>query len=466
VYAFQRGHLGVAGIATATAWGGLIYGYNIASIAGAILVIRQEFLLSPTFEEIVISAVLFGAVAGSALSGVLADRFGRRHVLLLTSGFCVLGTMGAAMATTVVLLAVFRLLVGVAIGLVSVAGPLYVAEIAPTPIRGRMVSYFTLAVATGIFAGYVADFVLSGHGHWRWMLGLGAVPGILLGMAMRHMPESPRWLLSHSYPERARDALSLLGAQDVETQVKAIQASLTEQSGTWKELLAPAVRPALFVGIGLALCREGGGANSFRVYAPTLFEFAGFRSAQVDILLAVAIGVVNVALAFVVTRLVDHVGRRPLLLVGLGGIVVSLVLFGLSFLFSNSVQGKVLGGITFVCILLLISSWQIGPASVTRLLTSEIFPLKVRGRALGIATVFQWGAYFLLTVPFLTLLTGMGAVATFWFYALLGGGALIFCYGYAPETKGRSLEEIEASWRSRENSRPPKPRAPTEEFTR
>ena len=363
---------------------------------------------------------------------------------------------GRSHGTDCLLLAVFRLLVGLAIGLVSVAGPLYVAEIAPTQKRGRMVSYFTIAVATGILVGYVADFALSGHGYWRWMLGLGAIPGILLGLAMQHMPESPRWLLSHSYPERARDALSLFGAQDVEIQVKAIQASLTEQSGTWKELLAPAVRPALFVGIGLALCREGGGANSFRVYAPTLFEFAGFRSPQVDILLAVAIGVVNVAVAFVVMRLVDHVGRRPLLLVGLGGIMISLVVCGLSFLFSNSLQGDVLGGIAFVCITLLMSSWQVGPGSVTRLLTSEIFPLKVRGRALGIATVIQWGAYFLLTVPFLTLLTGVGAVATFWFYALLGVGTLIFCYRYAPETKGRSLEEIEESWRSREMSKPPR----------
>jgi sugar porter (SP) family MFS transporter len=374
--------------------------------------------------------------------------------------------MGTAMAPTVVLLVVFRLVVGLAIGLVSVAGPLYVAEIAPTRIRGRMVSYFTFAVATGVLVGYVVDFALSAHGHWRWMLGLGAIPGILLGLAMQYMPESPRWLLSHSFPERARDALALFGAEDVEMQVKAIQASLTEQSGTWKELLAPAVRPALFVGIGLALCREGGGANSFRVYAPTLFEFVGFRSAEVDLLLAVAIGVVNVALAFVVMRWVDHVGRRPLLLVGLGGIVMSLVVLGLSFLFSNVLQDDVLGWITFGCITVLMSSWQIGPGSVTRLLTSEIFPLKVRGRALGIATVIQWGAYFLVTLPFLTLMTGVGAVATFWFYALLGVGALIFCYDYAPETKGRSLEEIEASWRSRERSKPPRSQAPTVELTR
>ncbi len=432
-----------AGIA---AMGGLLWGYDTAVMAGAILFINQQFALSPTMEEVVVSAILLGAMIGAAVGGTLSDRLGRRTVLILTATVFALGAVGTALAPTIAWLVGGRVVVGIGVGMVSVTSPLYISEASSKSDRGRLVFLFPLALTCGILIAYLADYALSGIGGWRWMFGLAVIPAIMFGIGMVFLPESPRWLARHAFVDQARAVLRRLrGTGNVEDELQGIQSGLDQQKGSWSELVSPLVRPALIVGIGLAIFRQVTGLYIIIFYAPTIFEFAGFESASIDILATVGVGVVNVVMTIVAMRLVDQVGRRPLLLIGLAGMVLSLGILGLAFLVP--IQSAVLEWIVLGCLMLDIGSYAIG-WRVYFLLISEIYPLKIRGMAMGIATAVNWGAAFVVALTFLTLTQILGRPGTFWLYGLLGIGAWLFVYFLVPETKGRSLEEIEASWRA------------------
>jgi SP family galactose:H+ symporter-like MFS transporter len=437
--------------AAISALGGMLFGYDTGVISGAILFIQQDFALSPTLEEIVVSSVVFGAMLGAVAGGTLTDRFGRRIVLIVTAALFALGAVGTAMAPAVFWLIIGRVIVGMAIGVASFTTPLYISEISPVTLRGRFVSFNQIALTSGIVIAYLVDYAFSGMQGWRWMFGLAAVPSALLGIGMVFMPESPRWLLSHRHADEGRSVLQRIrGTASVDDEVQNIRQSSVQQSGNWAELISPLLRSAMIVGIGLALFQQVTGINTVIYYAPTIFQSAGFTSASVAILATTGVGVVNMLMTVVALLLLDHVGRRPLLLIGMAGMVVSLGGLGTAFLFPHL---HVLRWVAAGSLMLYVGSFAVGLGPVFWLLISEIYPVKIRGLAMSIATVANWGANLIVALTFLTLIHAMGRPGTFWLYGLVGIGAWIFAYALVPETKGRSLEDIEAHWRAGKHPR-------------
>ncbi|MCL5236718.1 MAG: sugar porter family MFS transporter [Nitrospirae bacterium] len=437
--------------AAISALGGMLFGYDTGVISGAILFIQQDFALSPTLEEVVVSSVVFGAMLGAVAGGTLTDRFGRRIILVLTAALFALGAVGTALAPTITWLIIGRVIVGIAIGVASFTAPLYISEISPVTMRGRFVSFNQIALTSGIVIAYLVDYALSGMRGWRWMFGLAAVPSALLGIGMVFMPESPRWLVSRGMVDKGRSVLQRIrGTAAVDDEVQDIRRSSAQQSGNWVELSSPLLRPAMIVGIGLALFQQVTGINTVIYYAPTIFQSAGIESASVAILATTGVGVINVLMTVVALLLLDRVGRRPLLLTGLAGMVISLAVLGTAFLFPHL---RVLKWFAAGSLMLYVGSFAVGLGPVFWLLISEIYPVKIRGLAMSIATVANWGANLLVALTFLTLVQVLGRPGTFWLYGLLSIGAWIFAYVLAPETKGRSLEDIEAHWRAAKHPR-------------
>jgi SP family galactose:H+ symporter-like MFS transporter len=430
-----------------SALGGMLFGYDTGVISGAILFIKGQFALSSTMEELVVSSVLVGAVVGVAFGGTLADNIGRRKVIILAAVIFILGSIIAALAQAIAWLVAGRVVVGIAIGLASFTSPLYISEVSPASRRGSLVSLNQLAITVGIVLSYLVDFALAGIQGWRWMFGLAIIPAAILGMGMFFMPDSPRWLMKHDESDKARDVLRRIrGYSNVDDEMKEIQESLGKQSSHWSELFNPLVKPAMVIGISLAIFQQVTGINTVIYYAPTIFQFAGFKSASSAILATMGVGIVNVLMTAVAIGLIDRVGRRPLLLTGLIGMAIGLGLLGFAFMLPG--QQSILGLIAAGSLMLYVASFAIGLGPVFWLLISEIYPLKIRGLAMSVATEANWGSNLIIALTFLTLIQLLGETGTFWLYGLVSILAWLFAYFLVPETKGRSLEEIEAHWRA------------------
>lgn len=433
-------------IAAISALSGLLFGYDTGVISGAVLFVQEDFRLTTRQEEIVVSAVLLGATIGALIGGRLTDRLGRRTTLLQVAGLFILGAIGTALAPTMLWLSIGRLIVGIAIGIASFTAPLYISEISPPAVRGKLVSLNQLMITIGIVCSYLADYTLAGSRGWRWMFGLAAIPGLILLIGILFVPESPRWYMSRSMKDKAREVLFKMHTPPMaESELTEIEESLKHQEGDWKELLSPRLRRAMTIGIGLAVFQQFTGINTVIYYAPTIFQFAGLRSNSAAILATAGVGIINVLFTIVAVRLLDRIGRRPLLLYGLVGMILSLGVLGFAFTSPNLAQA--LAAISLVCVMLYVAFFAISLGPVFWLMISEIYPLKIRGRAMAIATVMNWGSNLLVALTFLSLLRSFGRPATFWLYALTGALAWIFVYRLVPETKGKTLEQIEAQWR-------------------
>jgi SP family galactose:H+ symporter-like MFS transporter len=435
-------------LATAvSALGGMLFGYDIGVISGAILFVQKAFHLSAGMEEVVVSSVLLGSLAGAMAGGVLADRFGRRRLLVATAMIFALGAVGAALAPGTAWLIVARVVAGVAIGVASFVAPLYISEIAPVHIRGKLVSVNQVAITAGIVISYLIDYAFADIGAWRWMFAMAVVPAVAFGVGLLFIPDSPRWLASRGHVDRARAMLrKMRDPAAVEPEVADIQHGLSQQKGSWSELLKPALRPAMIVGIGLAIAQQVTGINTVIYYAPTIFRFAGLSSASVAILAGVGVGVVNLVMTLVAMQLIDRVGRRPLLLVSLAGMAVSLGVLGLAFALPRFAAS--LGWIAVVSLMVYVGSFAVGLGPVFWLVLSEIYPLRVRGRAMSVGTVTNWTGNLVVALTFLTLTRVMGKAGTFWLYGGVSVGAWLFAYFMVPETNGKTLEQIEAHWRA------------------
>ena len=383
----------------------------------------------------------------------MADRFGRRRVLLATAAIFGIGALASALAQSPPILITSRIVLGVAIGLASTNVPVYLSEVSPPQARGWIVSLFQLAVTAGIVTAYVVDYVFAGIGGWRWMLGLAVAPAVVFGSGMFFLPETPRWLMRSAQHEIARRVLlRIRGGTDVDLEVTAIQTSLAEQTqrGTWTDLLHQHVRPALMVGLGLAVFQQITGINTVIYYAPKILQAAGFTSASGAILATAGVGVVNFATTIVAMFLVDRAGRRPLLLVGIAGMVVTLAALALSF----RTESNSLAWLAVICLMGYVASFAISLGPIFWLLIAEIYPLKIRGLAEGTAATFNWASNLIVSLTFLTLLEKLGASATFALYAFAAVASWLFSYYLVPETKGRTLEQIEAFWRTGGHSHP------------
>ncbi|MEQ9617855.1 MAG: sugar porter family MFS transporter [Deltaproteobacteria bacterium] len=433
--------------------GGMIYGYDLAGIAGAILFIKKEFGLSDWMQELVMSSTLFGAMIGAGFGGRLADRLGRRRILIISALVSLLGVLGTALTPDVFGLIIARIVVGMAFGVLSFAVPLYISEISTPKKRGMLVSIFVVAILSGLLLSYIVDYLFSAHRQWRYMFAAGVIPSFSLLVGMLFLPESPRWLVKHGFIDRARDVLMRIrGTRDVEEELSGIKNALKQSKADWRELLSPVIKPALVLGLGLALIRQLTGLSLATFYAPTIFELAGFHSASTAILEAVLVGIVFVVMSIVAMNLVDRLGRRPLMLWGYIGMFLGLVILGLTFYLPKT-DGSILGWLAVGSLILFVAAWTIGPGSVVQLVIAEIYPLSIRGLAMSVATAVIWATYLIVTLTFLSLVDVLGRPETFWLYAGLCIVSYFFVYYYMPETKGMSLEEIEDYWRSGKRAR-------------
>jgi SP family galactose:H+ symporter-like MFS transporter len=432
------------------ALGGLLFGYDTGVISGALIFIKKEFALSIFEQELIVSIVLAGAIVGAFSGGRLSDRFGRRATLLATSVVFIVGAIFCAAATSIAALVIGRIIVGLGIGLACTTVPIYISEVAPPEARGWQVSLFQLAITIGILGAYLVDFAYAKTEAWRWMLGLAVIPGVILGVGMLFLPESPRWLAKYLHPEAARAVLvRIRGTNNVDSEFRDIIGSLeqAEEHGRWADLLSPTVRPALVVGIGLAIFQQITGINTVIYYAPTIILTAGIPSAAGAILATAVIGLVNVIMTIVAMWLIDRVGRRPLLLVGIAGMTVCLGILGAAF--RMQAETSTVAWVAVITLMAYVAFFAISLGPIFWLLIAEIYPLQIRGLAEGTAAGSNWIFNLVVSITFLSLVQAVGPSWTFWLYGVLSIAAFVFSYYMVPETKGRTLEEIEQGWRTR-----------------
>jgi sugar porter (SP) family MFS transporter len=435
--------------AVIAALGGLLFGYDTGIIASALLFIKTDFDLSSFEQGMVVSAVPIGAVLGAALAGQLADKYGRRRMILLASALFVAGSVVSALAGGATVLIVARVFIGFAIGLASATCPVYISEVAPAEVRGRLVTLFQLAVTVGILVAYVVGLALEPSESWQWMLALGAIPALLLGAGILRMPQSPRWLVMIGDSVQARHELLKLreDIDGVDDELHEIERTLKAEKGSWRDLRAPAVKAALVVGVGLAILQQVTGINTVIYYAPTIIQDTGIDSDSSAILASIGVGVVNVLATVLALWLVSRFGRRPLLVVGVSGMVVALVLLGLAFEVGSGGEG--LASLAVIALMVYVAAFAISLGPIFWILNSEIYPLNARGRAAGLGTMANWASNFAISLTFLPLLNWLGSAPTFWLYAAVGIFTVLFCLRFVPETKGKELEEIERIWEER-----------------
>ncbi|WP_137291234.1 sugar porter family MFS transporter [Natronorubrum halophilum] len=441
-------------VASLAALNGLLFGFDTGVISGAMLYVRETFELAtilgysmnPSYVEgIIVSGAMIGAIVGAGLGGRLADRLGRRRLILVGAVVFFAGSLIMAIAPTVEVLILGRIVDGIGVGFASVVGPLYISEISPPKIRGSLVSLNQLTITSGILIAYLVNYAFSSGGEWRWMLGLGMVPAAVLFAGMLFMPESPRWLYERGRESDAREVLSRTRSEgQVGDELREIKATIRTESGTLRDLLQPWVRPMLIVGVGLAVFQQVTGINTVMYYAPTILESTGFADTA-SILATVGIGAVNVVMTVVAVLLIDRTGRRPLLLTGLAGMTGMLAVLGAAF-YMPGLSG-IIGWVATGSLMLYVGFFAIGLGPVFWLMISEIYPMEVRGRAMGVVTVLNWAGNLVVSLTFLRLVDVFGQSGTFWLYGALSLLALVFCYRLVPETKGRSLEEIESDLR-------------------
>ncbi|MEO9188584.1 MAG: sugar porter family MFS transporter, partial [Acetobacteraceae bacterium] len=439
---------------------GALFGYDQGVISGALDGIKATFSLSSLLVEVVTSWVTLGALFGALAGGELADRLGRKRALLIAGAMFTLGSFVEALAPATVILVGGRLIVGAGVGVAAVAAPLYAAELAPTSLRGRFVSSYQLAIAVGIFVAYLVAGLLSKGDAWRWMLGASAVPGLMLFVAALVTPESPRWLMKmHRRPEAAAELRKIRAGADAK-RLDAIEAALRKEGGraSWGEVFHKRWRRPLLIGVGLAVLQQITGINAIIYYADQIFASAGFisRSSQATVTLW-AVGAVNVLATLIAIAFIDRLGRRKLLLAGLLGMGISLAVVGVAFRFiGNAAAGKAAvapsgaGVVTLFALVAFIICFAFSMGPVVWTVINEIFPGHIRGRAVAVATAVNWGSAFLVSQGFLSLIGAIGNSFTFWLLALFCGLGWIWVYRAVPETKGRSLEQIQQIWNEQE----------------
>lgn len=447
----------IAGVAAS---GGLLFGFDTGVISGALLFLKKDFALTPHAQEWVVSAVLLGCIAGAALSGRLVDVLGRKTAIIGTACVFAAGSIWTGSAGSVPMLVAGRVVIGLAIGVASYAVPLYLSEIAPPENRGALVSLNQLLITIGIVVSYAVDDACASLDHtWRWMFLIGILPALALGVGMAILPRTPQWLAGRGRRDEAVTVLHrLMPGIDAQAELDAIERNRArEGTGTLKDLAAPWLRPALFVGVGIMFVQQATGINTVIYYTPTIFEMAGFGSATSAITATVGVGLVNVLMTVVSIRLVDRLGRKPLLSAGLIGMTLSLAGLALGFQFEASV-GPTLKWLTVALLFTYIGAFAVSLGPIAWLLIAEIYPLHIRGVAMSLATLSNWVFNFIISVTFLSLTESLGKAGAFWLYAVVGVIGWFFCRMYVPETRGVPLETIEhdlrAGVRARELGRP------------
>ncbi|MFC5181569.1 sugar porter family MFS transporter [Actinomadura harenae] len=429
------------------ALGGWLFGYDTGVVSGAMLFIRHEFGLGPAMQGAVVSVLLLSAAITAPVAGRLADRIGRRRALLLVAAVFVVGLVVAALAPNVGVLLLARFILGFGVGGASALVPVYLSELAPTRVRGTMVSTNQLMVTLGLLSSYIVDLLLSGTQNWRGMFAFGIVGAVLMLAGMSVAPETPAWLERHGHDERARSVISGYTPPDrIDSVVKGF-GSAREESGrtlSVRELFAsPAIRPALMIGLTLAALQQFCGINTIMYYAPTIMQKTGLNASNA-LVYSIIIGAINVLVTLVAMRLTDTVGRRRLLIVSVSLMALATVPMGLAF---TTLQGTASSVTALTSTLAYIMAFAVGLGPVFWLLNAEIYPPSARAEAAGLATMVNWLSNFVVSQAFLPLSDAVGQGPAFWVFGVICVIALAYIVARVPETKNRTFQQIDSEIR-------------------
>jgi MFS transporter, SP family, galactose:H+ symporter len=436
---------------------GLLFGYDQGVISGALHGIQEDFDPSTLVIEIITSWVTLGAMVGALAAGVLADRLGRRFTLMLAAAIFVVGTLLEALAPGTAVLTIGRLVLGAGVGIASVAGPLYGAENAAARDRGRMVSMYQMAVTIGIFLAYWADYLLIESSSWRLMLGISAVPAVLLVVAILPLRDSATWYVKVGRTSDAEDVVRRAEPEvDAAARVRDVSAAIaSEVQASWGEVFSARWRKPLVVAAGLAVLQQLTGINAVIYYANTIFAAAGFDSpTQQSLATLWAVGGVNVLATLIAVFWVDRFGRKPLLTIGAWGMMLSLLLVAGAFLKLDQVTSSdaATGGpgnaglLALVGMVTFIASFAFSLGPVVWTVINEVFPAQVRGKGVATATALNWFAAWAVTQFFLSIVEWTSTSGAFLIFAFFCGVTLWFVARHVPETRGRTLEEVQEMW--------------------
>ena len=427
---------------TAAALGGLLFGFDTGVISGAIHFIKIEFNLNAYQEGFAVSNLMVACVIGALLAGPIADWTGRKKVLILCAVLFTVSAILSALPRSFTELVIARFIGGMGVGMASVVSPMYIAEISPAKIRGRLVALNQLAIVVGILLSYLSNWLLvdTGINNWRYMLVAEILPAITFLVGLFFIPESPRWLTKEGLEKEALDVLNVVaGAANSDHELQEVKKSLAEKSTSLKELLHPSLRRVLIVGILFSLFAHITGIDTIIYYGPIIFLESGFKTDSA-LLASVMIGITNLIFTFVGMAMVDKAGRKFLLLVGLAGMGISMMLVGFC-MQSDIISAKW----TLLWIMTYIASFAMSIGVVIWVYLSEIYPTRVRGQALSVATMVLWLGNVILTQLFPVMMERFGG-GTFYIFSFICLLAFIFTWTMVKETKGVSLEEIEEMW--------------------
>jgi SP family galactose:H+ symporter-like MFS transporter len=433
--------------------GSFLFGFDTGIVSGALLFIRDDLQLDSFEQSSVVSVLLLGAIAGALASGRVSDRIGRRAILGLLGVLFTIGIVITALADTYWVMIVGRVVMGVGVGGVSATVPTYLGEVAPAHIRGRMLTLNQLLIVTGLLAAYLVNLALAGSGDWRAMFWIGAIPSALLALVALWLPESPRWQFSHGLVEEAKATIGSVTEPGEEDNVigryeredaERRRAEAAEGGGGagMRALAAPHVRPALIVGVGLAVLQQFAGINTILYYAPTIMAETGLNAAN-SILYSVAIGAINLLMTIVAIRLVDRVGRRVLLLVSLVGMGAAVAFLGISFI------ADLPSGVILVAMMLYIVFFAIGMGPVFWVLLGEVFSPRRRAQGAAAGSTANWLSNFVVSLIFLPLVGWIGQGETFLIFAVVCLAGLAFTARWVPETRNRNYLEIDRDLQDR-----------------
>lgn len=435
-------------IALVASLGGLLAGFDMGIISGALFFINTTWEMSPLTQGWLVSAAIIGSIIGAGTNGILSDIYGRKKIIIATSIIFALGSVLCFYATSVYWLIFARIIVGVAVGMVTFVVPLYLSELAPQKIRGVLVSLFQLALTVGILFAYLINRVFANFEYnWRWMLGSGLLPAIILFIGICFLGDTPRWLISKNKDKEAKDIFKKINPEvNADQQIKEIRDTLQKDDKTLtrgqfqKWMLTP-----VFVGVGIMFVQICTGINTIIYYTATIFNIAGFSSQIGAIYATIGIGFVNFSMTIIAIVLIDRWGRKPLLYTGLWGMFISLLSLGLAFKYAD-LLGDNLKWVTVSSVVVYIASFAFSLGPVSWILVSEILPLKIRGFAMSLCAAANFNFNFVVVLTFLPLINAIGEANTFWIFGLITLVSMGFVYYFVPETKGKSLENIEENW--------------------
>ncbi|WP_411831760.1 sugar porter family MFS transporter [Paenibacillus dokdonensis] len=436
-------------VSIVAALGGLLFGFDTAVVSGAVGFMKERFSLSEFEVGWAVSSLIIGCIVGALSTGVLSEKFGRKKILITAAILFIIGSIGSAIPDTFSGFIIARIIGGIGIGITSTLCPLYNAEIAPAKYRGRLVALNQLATVTGIFLVYFVNLWISGLGDdawdvstaWRWMFGFGIIPGVLFLVLLFFVPESPRWLIKQG---RAAQSLPILlrihGEELAKQEVLDIKESFKQENGSFRQLFSPAVRLALIVGVGLAILQQVTGINAVMYYAPEIFKQTG-AGTNAALIQTILVGLINFLFTILAIWLIDKVGRKVLLLIGSSAMTICLAVIGMAFQ-----TGHASGPLVLIFILIYVAAFAVSLGPVVWVVISEIFPNRIRGIATSIASMALWAADYVVSQAFPPMLTSAGPAITFWIFGLMSLITFVFTWRVIPETKGKSLEDMESLW--------------------